>query len=84
MAQQFATNVTFTTSSNYSTPELIDTIVQEDCIKLIYKRQSMLANNWGLPNPEIYAEVYSRIDGSMRIVNGQYIPAQTESYLLNE
>ena len=85
MTQQ---NVTFlkTTSLNilYSTPELIDTRVYSDRIELIYKRQYMVSVGQRLPDPEIYAEVYSRTDGSMRIVNGKYIPAKSEYYLLDE
>ena len=78
------TTVTEITGTNqlYSSPELIDTIVLPDCIKLVYKRQYMVANNWGLPNPEIYVEVYSRTDGSVRIEQGRYIPSQSESYEL--
>ena len=44
----------------------------------------MISTGWGMPDPEIYAEVYSRTDGSMRVVNGEYTPAQPESYLLDE
>ena len=90
MAQQTITGINFsnTTSTTsqglYSFPELISTIVLPDCIKLVYKRQSMISTGWGMPDPEIYAEVYSRTDGSMRVVNGEYTPAQPESYLLDE
>ena len=33
-----------------------------------------------MPHPEIYKEIYSRIDGTMIRENGKYIPAQDESY----
>lgn len=31
----------------YSTPVLLDTIVKEDSIELVYKRQYQVSNNWG-------------------------------------
>jgi len=85
MAQE---TITFATSTSlnqlYSNPELIDTRVYQDRIELVYRRQYIASNNWGLPVPEIYAEVYSRTDGSMRVVKGRYVAAQPESYLLEE
>lgn len=86
MEEQTSKSIIFNTTPSgfYSSPELISTIVLPDCIKLIYKRQYMASYNWGIPYPEIYAEVYSRTDGSMRTVKGEYIPAQPESYLLDE
>jgi hypothetical protein len=85
MAQE---TITFATSTSlnqlYSNPELIDTRVYQDRIELVYRRQYIASNNWGLPDPEIYAEVYSRTDGSMRVVKGRYVAAQPESYLLEE
>jgi hypothetical protein len=71
---------TLHTHGLYSKPELIDTIVYSDCIELVYRRQYMVSNNFGMPNPEIYAEVYSRHDGTMFTKQGTYIPPQSESY----
>ena len=86
MAQQTSKSIIINTTPSglYWYPELISTTVLPDCIKLIYKRQYIASYNWGTPESEIYAEVYSRTDGSMRIVKGEYIPAQPESYLLDE
>lgn len=64
----------------YSNPKIIDTIINADSIEVVYKRQYLVSNNWGLPHPEIYKEIYSRIDGTMIRENGKYIPAQDESY----
>ncbi|MFY8160495.1 MAG: hypothetical protein ACOVNU_04135 [Candidatus Kapaibacteriota bacterium] len=76
-----STSTTFLhTHGLYSKPELIDTIVYPDCIELVYRRQLMVSNNFGMPNPEIYAEVYSRHDGTMFTKQGIYIPPQSESY----
>ena len=76
-----STSTTFLhTYGLYSKPELIDTIVHPDCIELVYRRQYMVSNNFGMPNPEIYAEVYSRHDGTMFTKQGIYIPPQSESY----
>ena len=74
------TGTSMHTHGLYSTPELIDTKVYPDCIELVYRRQYMVSNNFGMPDPEIYAEVYSRTDGSMVTKQGTYIPAQRESY----
>ena len=74
------TSFTLNTEHMYSTPKLIDTIVTEDTIELVYTRQYQVSNNWGMPHPEIYKEIYSRTDGTMRIEQGRFIPAQDESY----
>ena len=71
---------TGTSHNMYSTPVLIDTIVTKDYIELVYKRQYMVSLGYCMPNPEIYKDVYSRHDGSVRRVIGTYIPAQLESY----
>ena len=67
-------------NSLYSTPKIIDTIINPDTIEVVYSRQYLVANNYGMPNPEIYKEVYSRTDGTMFTVQGTYIPYQNESY----
>jgi len=64
----------------YSTPELLDVIVNQENIEIVYKRQSMVYTGYGMPLPEIYKVVYSRIDGSEKTIFGKYIPAQKESY----
>ena len=74
----FMQNISF--KHMYSTPKLIDTIVTEDTIELVYTRQYQVSNNWGMPNPEVYKEIYSRTDGTMRVEQGRFIPAQADSY----
>jgi hypothetical protein len=64
----------------YSNPELIDVIVTPSEVQLIYKRQLMMSNGWGMPKPEVYKVVYSRHDGSEKTIFGTYIPANNESY----
>jgi hypothetical protein len=64
----------------YSTPELIDVIVTPSEVQLIYKRQLMISNGWGMPQPEIYKVVYSRQDGSEKTIFGTYVPPSAESY----
>jgi hypothetical protein len=66
--------------SLYSTPKIIDTIIKSDSIEVVYQRQYLVSNNYGMPHPEIYKEIYSRTDGTMIRENGTYIPAQNESY----
>ena len=74
------TSSTLNTQNMYSTPELIDTKVTDDAIELVYKRYSLISNNWGTPHPQVYKEVYSRTDGSMKTEVGTYRPQQNESY----
>jgi len=64
----------------YSTPELIDVIVTPSEVQLIYKRQLMISNGWGMPQPEVYKVVYSRHDGSEKTIFGTYVPPSSESY----
>lgn len=73
-----STNVSH--SNLYSKPQLIDTVVYSDRIELIYKKYYMVSLGHRIPDPIVYAEVYSRIDGSMVVKEGKYIPPQTESY----
>ena len=74
---------TSSTHNLYSTPELIDTIVKKNSIELIYKRQYMVSNGFGMPRPEVYKDIYSRIGGDVRREIGTYIPHQDESYVFD-
>ena len=64
----------------YSTPQLIDRAVYPDRIELIYKKYYLVSVGSRMPDPIVYAEVYSRTDGSMFVKEGTYIPPQSESY----
>ena len=74
----------YTTTSDwhnyYSAPELIDVIVTDTTIEHVYKRQSLIWQGYSQPTPEVYKQVYSRFDGSMKVVKGNYEPATKESY----
>jgi hypothetical protein len=74
---------TSSTHNLYSTPELIDTIVKKDSIELIYKRQYMVSTGYGMPRPEVYKDIYSRVGGDVRREIGTYIPYQEESYVFD-
>jgi len=75
---------TYVSSHNmYSTPELIKAIVKNDSIELIYKRQYMVSNGYGMPRPEVYKDIYSRLGGDVRREIGTYIPSQEESYVFD-
>jgi hypothetical protein len=76
-------NYTNCTHNLYSTPQLLKAIVKDDCIELIYKRQYLVSNNWGMPQPEIYKDIYSRTGGDVRREIGTYIPPQDESYVFD-
>jgi hypothetical protein len=64
----------------YSKPELIDVIVTDNTIEHIYKRQLMMSNGFGYPQPEIYKIIFGRHDGSENTVFGRYVEPQEESY----
>jgi hypothetical protein len=74
---------TSSTHNLYSSPELIDTIVKKDSIELVYKRQYMVSNGYGMPRPEVYKDIYSRVGGDVRREIGTYIPLQEESYVFD-
>jgi hypothetical protein len=74
---------TTSTHNLYSPPELIKAIIKDDCIELIYKRQYMVSNGWGMPRPEVYKDIYSRTGGDVRREIGTYVPAQDESYVFD-
>ena len=84
LEMQNTTSTYVSTHNLYSTPVLIDTIVKKDYIELVYKRQYMVSLGYGMPNPEIYKDVYSRYGGDVRRVIGTYIPEQSESYEFEE
>ena len=68
------------TLNMYNTPELIDVIVTPTEIQLVYKKQLLITYGLTMPQPEVYKVVYSRQDGSEKIIAGHYIPANNESY----
>ena len=75
---------TYVSSHNmYSNPELIKAIVKNESIELIYKRQYMVSNGYGMPRPEVYKDIYSRTGGDVRREIGTYVPAQEESYVFD-
>lgn len=80
----FTPNGTTTSTHNlYPTPQLLKAIVKDDTIELIYKRQYMVSMGYGMPNPEVYKDIYSRIGGDVRREIETYIPYQAESYVFD-
>jgi predicted oxidoreductase len=74
----------------YSMDELVKTIVKEDCIELIYKKEAMWHYTNGVkPDPVITKRVYGVVDGKfglIKTVSGKYSPVRVEpeSYDFNE
>ena len=63
--------------------ELIKTIELPGSIELVYKQQSMLANNFGPLPSRVYKIVFSCVDGKWHKsepIFGQIVPAQQEYY----
>ena len=73
-----------TAGYQYSAPELMDIIVTDKTIEHVYKRYSLIWGGYGHQQPEIYKEVYSRFDGSVKIVQGNYSSPQPEGYYFND
>ncbi len=78
------------TSNQYTMDELVKTIVKEDCIELIYKKEPMWHyTNGGKPDPIITKRVYGVVNGKfglIKTVNGTYTPShvEPESYNFDE
>jgi len=69
--------------SKYSSVDLIDTLVSEDIIELVYKGVLAYNTNPYSFNVEIWKDVYGCVDGKLvkiEQVFGEYIPPQEESY----
>jgi hypothetical protein len=69
-----------TTANLYTHPQMLDVIINQTTIEIVYKRQLMISNGFGMPQPEVYKVVYSRLDGSEKTIFGSYVPACNESY----
>ena len=74
---------------NYHPPIIIDTIVFNDRIEIVYKCELAVTTHYTIYNfnqannyPKIYKIIYSRTDGTMQTFEGKYIPPQEieESY----
>ena len=73
-----------TAGYQYSTPELMGIIITDKTIEHVYKRYCLIWGGYGHQQPEVYKEVYSRFDGSMKIVKGNYSSPQPEGYFFND
>lgn len=68
---------------NISPSYLVDTIVKDDCIELIYKQMSNYSNNWGELPILVFKIIYSCKDGKWNVsehIYGKIIKATKESY----
>ena len=68
---------------NISPSYLVDTIVKDDCIELIYKQESYVSGNWNFSDSKIFKIVYSCNDGQWDVserIYGKIIKATKESY----
>lgn len=83
--------ITNTIYSPYGSPELIDTILSDHKLELVYQQRSnytytvSTAMGSAFPEcyPRIYKDVYEIVDGKLtktRTVEGEYVPPQEESY----
>ena len=76
-----------TTTYNTWTPfqdEIIETLVFQDNIEIIYRRHSMVTNGLGNRNDKVIKKVFSRFDGSVKEIEGEIIPEQPERYVFNQ
>lgn len=76
-------NITTTQLVQY-TDDLIETIVLNESIELIYKRTSTLWVGMGTNNTQVYKVICSCVDGKWNKsepIFGEIIPASNETYL---
>lgn len=75
-----------TTTSMWSSPEMVSADEVGDSIEMIYKQESMLYRTGGLPpynDTRVYKIIYSCVDGKWNKsepIYGKIIPQQTEYY----
>jgi hypothetical protein len=78
------TTITNIVSPYYDKGEIVDTLIFEDRIEVIYKAKLIqtvtytftLSSYNNQPQIKVYKEIYSRTDGTMQKVDGTYIPEQ--------
>lgn len=73
-------SVIYDDSLLFTTPELVDYIVTDDTIELVFKRFYRLVTGVHPSPPQVFKDVYSRRDGSVTRVFGNYVPPKSESY----
>lgn len=79
------TSITFNLNT-YGEKILIDTIVNEDSIELVYKSYPILIYTYhygSSPEPKIWKDIYKCVDGKLKVsetIEGRYIKATEESY----
>lgn len=74
------TSTTYAVFNPWTTPVLVDTIILEGSIELIYTRWS---TTWGPSADQCYKVVYSCVDGKWNVsepIFGEIIPATEEAY----
>jgi len=64
------------TFNPYDEPKIIDTQIFEDRIEVIYKCEVKFHTHKGNNYPKIYKEIYNRNNGSMKKIDGTFIPEQ--------
>ena len=66
------------TYNQYGFPSLIDTLIKDDCIELVYRANPVFHYSNGMqPDPKIWKEVYRSVNGKIEkveTIDGKYIP----------
>lgn len=79
------TSTTFNTNS-YGEKILIDTIVNDDSIELVYKAYPIITYTFHFGNqpvPRVWKDIYKCVKGKLQIaetIEGTYVEARDESY----
>lgn len=82
--QSYATGISFNT---WTEPYLVETIVNGESIELIYKKHSLMSNNFGSLPSQVFKIIYSCKDGKWhesKPIVGEIIEATKESYEFTE
>ena len=67
----------------YGNPRIIDTIINEDSIELVYIEELIVGRSWTSPERRVYKVVFSCKDGKWHKsepIYGDIIPQQEERY----
>jgi len=74
---------TFTNNNLYSTPEIIDTIVNVDSIEILYTEHPQYWLSHSKPERRVFKVIYSCVDGKWNVserIYGTIIEATEETY----
>ncbi len=83
----FTTTTSWQISDNWSEPELVQTIVKNQSVELIYTQHTTIFIDWQGPSYRCFKIIFSCIDGKWnqsKPIYGEIIPATKQTYEFND